>query len=335
MSRLKKVVISFILSYSLIILSVPSHMVSAITSSPFSFVILSQYKATVDIGEEIYILAITSNGKQATWKSSNSKVAAVNTYGIITAKKAGTALITAKITNAEASCLVSVNKTHILISKTNATIEHGETLRLTATTSNGSAITWKSSKKSIATVDEYGKVTGLKPGETAITATADGSTATCILTIKQPEVQLNKASLVLFRGQTYKLSADVSSGVNPTWKTNKKSVVTVDLSGTVKAVKNGTAIITATVDGVSKTCEITVQKPEITLSQAEITIKKGETATITASVSSGNKPTWSTSNSNITTINSNGEIKALAKGKAYVYAAEDGTKVRCTVIVTE
>jgi uncharacterized protein YjdB len=254
---------------------------------------------------------------------------------MVTAKKAGTAVITAKMKNAEASCRVTVNKTKITISQTSASIERNEILTLTAVTSNHSPVTWKSSKKSIATVDEYGNVTGLKPGQTSITATADGSTAVCSLTVKLPTLNLNKTSITLYRGQTFKFSATVSSNVNPTWKTNKKSVAIVDATGTVTAMKNGAAIITATVDGVSKTCEIIVQKPEITLSVTEIKLKKGEKVTITATVSSNNLPTWSTSNSNILSINSKGEIKALAKGKAYVYATEDGTKVRCTVIVTE
>ena len=335
MSHIKKVIFSILLCFSVISFSVPAPAVSALTSSSFSFIILSQYKAIADIGDELYIIAISSTGKSVTWKSSDSKIASVNTYGIVTTKKAGIAIITAKIKNAEASCQVIVNKTKVSINKTSATIEHGETLRLSATTSNGSPVTWMSSKKSIATIDEYGKVSGLKPGETVISAKADGSYATCMLTVKLPTVQLNKTSVTLYRGQTYRLSATVSSVVRPTWKTNKKSISIVDATGTVTAIKNGTAIITATVDGVSKTCEITVQKPEITLSTSELTLKKGAISSLTASVSSGNTPAWSSSNSNLVSVNSYGDITALLKGKAYIYAAEDGTKVRCRVIVTE
>jgi uncharacterized protein YjdB len=335
MTKSIKTILSILLCLSISILFNPAQAVSALTSDSLSFVVLSQYKATLDIGDEIYILAITSSGKQAAWKSSNSKIASVNTYGIITAKKAGSAVITAKIKNAEASCYVTVNKTKITLDKTAASMEHGESLKLSAVTSNGSPVTWKSKKTSIATVDEYGKVTGMKPGEAIITAAADGSTASCTITVRLPEVRLNQSSATLYRGQTAKLAADVSSGITPKWKTNKKSVVIVDATGTVTAVKNGTAVITATVDGVSKSCEIIVQKPEIILSTCEIKLKTGEKAAITASVSSNNQPVWTISNSNVISVNSKGEITALAKGKAYVYASEDGTKVRCTVLVTE
>lgn len=335
MPHIKKVLLSVIVSISIIFLTVPNKTVYALSSSSIAFIILSQYECEADIGDEIYLLALTSNGKLPTWKSSDSKVASVNTYGVITAKKGGKATITAKIKNAEASCEITVHKTVVKLSATSASLERGEKLKLSASTSNGSTVTWKSSKKSIASIDEYGTITTLKPGETVLTATADGYSATCKLTVKSPTIKINKTSIQLYRGQTFKLSATVSSNVAPTWKSNKKSVATIDETGTITALKHGTTIITATVDGVSKTCEVTVKKPDIILSALELNLVKGASTTITASVSSGNLPEWSTSNSNIVTITSKGVIKAIQKGTAYIYASEDGTKVRCKVKVTE
>jgi uncharacterized protein YjdB len=127
----------------------------------------------------------------------------------------------------------------------------------------------------------------------------------------------------------------VSSGIEPTWKTNKKSVAVINPDGTITAIKNGTATITATVDRVSVTCEVIVNKPEINLSASELTIKVGNTALLSAYVSSGNYPEWSSSNSNVATVNSIGKITGIKKGRAYIYAKEDGTKVRCTVYVTD
>ena len=51
----------------------------------------------------------TTDSKAVTWKSSNSAVASVS-YGKVTAKKAGTAVITAKVGKFSASCTISVNK---------------------------------------------------------------------------------------------------------------------------------------------------------------------------------------------------------------------------------
>lgn len=335
MSPFKKLVQSLLLCFSVIITTIPIHTVSVQASESLALIILSNYKTTVDIGDEFHLLAITSNGKLPTWKSSNSKIASVNTYGKVTAKKAGTAKITAKIKNAEASCKVTVNKTKITISRASASIERNETLKLSATTSNHSDVTWKSSKKSVATIDEYGTVTGIKPGETTITASADGTSATCKVRVKLPKVKLNKTKIKLYRGHSCQLSATVSSGVDPTWRTNKKSVAVVDETGTITAIKHGTATITAKVDGVEKRCEVIVEQPVIKLSSTELTLKEGKTKKITASVSSRNSVLWSTSNPNVATVDSYGTITALKKGRAYIYASEDGVKIRCTVYVTK
>jgi uncharacterized protein YjdB len=334
MSHTKKFV-SILLCFILIISSFPLQNACATTSDSFTFIVLTKYKATADIGNEFYIYAFTSTGDMPTWKSSNTKVAAVNTYGKVTARKSGTATITAKIKNAEASCKVTVNKTQISISKTIASIERGETLHLSAATSNNSKVSWKSSRKSIATIDENGIVTGIKPGQTIITAAADSSSTTCKISVKYPAITLSKTSIRLYRGQTSKLSATVSSGFSPVWKTDKKSIAAIDESGTITAIKNGTATITATVDGVSKSCKVIVEKPVITLSSYTLNLKKGTTTAITANVSSGISPQWSSSNSRIANVDTHGKVTALKKGTAYIYASEDGVKIMCTVHVTE
>lgn len=308
-------------------------MTAKAASNEFSYVLLSSYEEVLDIGDEFYLLAWTSNKKKPTWKSSDSKIASVNTYGLVTAKRAGTVRITAKISGAEMSCKVKVNKTVITLDKKNLSLERNDSVKLTALTSNGSNIIWKSSKKSVALVDEAGQVLALKPGEALLTASADGTSVTCKVTVKQPKVILNKTSVTLYRGQTVKLSATVSSNVAPTWKSNKKSVAFIDENGTVTAVKHGTAVITAKVDGTSRICQITVEQPEITLSDTELNLNVGETIQLQAKVSSNNPVTWSVSNQNIASISNDGKVIAYKKGTCYVYAAEDGVKVKCVVHV--
>lgn len=335
MSYIKKFWLSVLLCFSIFVISAPIQTISVKASSSISFILLSKYKNTLNIEEEFYLVAVTSTGKKATFKSSDSKIASVNTYGKVLAKKAGTVSITAKIKDAEATCKVTVSPTEVTIKNKYTYLERGDTLKVYATTSNGSKVTWKSSKNSVATIDETGLVTCIKPGEAIITATANGSSATCVVTVKPPTVTLNKTKVTLYRGQTSVLKATISSIAKPTWKTNKKSVAIVDENGLITAMKNGIAIITCTVDGVASTCEVVVDKPNITLNSYEVNLKLGETYNMTATVSSGNKVIWSTSNQNIINIDANGKITGLQKGKAYIYAAEDGTKVRCTVLVTE
>lgn len=302
-------------------------------SSNLGFVVLNMYTKTMKIGDECYLIAVTSNGKKPTFTSGNSKVASVNTYGKITAKKAGTAKITARIKNGEASCTVKVTKTAIRLNVNSISLENGYTARLTAKTSNGHPVIFRSSKRSIATVDETGLITAKKPGTTTITAKADQTSVSCRVTVRKPVVSLNRRSATLYRRQQVCLSVKSTSKSKPVWKSNKKSVATVDDSGTVTAVKNGTAIISATVDGISKTCEITVKKPTVTFEHKELTLAVGKKKTVKVSVSSGNKPVFSSSNTCIATVNENGLVTAHETGKAYIYAAEDGVKSRMRIIV--
>lgn len=229
-------------------------------STNFKFVLLSDFSHTLDIGDQFYLAAITSNGKKPTFRSSCSSVASVNTYGKITAKKAGTAVITAKISGAEASCKITVRKTSIKLNKSSVSMENGKSIRLTAKTSNGSKVKWKVDKKSIVSINENGVVTAKKPGTATITATADKTSVTCRITVKKPTVQLKSTSLTLHSGQWYPFTATVSSGKSPTWKSSKKSIAVIDDTGMIYAVKPGVTVITAKVDGVEKNCIVTVEK---------------------------------------------------------------------------
>ena len=170
--------------------SVFSAPLTADAASP-ALVILSRYHATLKIGDSFTLAGIASNGKWVRFKSSKSAVASVNTYGRVTAKKAGTCTITGKVAGGEASCKITVTKTIITLSTASITMENGAQVTLKGQTSNRSPISWKSQKSSVAEIDENGKISAKKPGETTITAKADGTKKTCHVTVKKPKVTLN------------------------------------------------------------------------------------------------------------------------------------------------
>lgn len=306
---------------------------TVLASDGYEFVVLSQFEKTMSIGDTFYLIAITSNGKKPRFSSSSSAVASVNTYGMVTAKKAGSATITVKIRGGEASCRIIVNKTQITLSAAKISLENGTSETLTASASTGHPVTFRSSKPSIASIDENGVILAKKPGEAVIIASADKTSVSCKITVKKPSVSLSGRSASLYRGETVRLSAASTSKSKVKWKSSKKSVAAVDENGKVTAIKNGKAVITATVDGISKTCQITVKKPEIYFSEDSITLRIGECRTKKASISSKNKPEYSSSNDNVASVDQNGTIRAKSAGKAYIYAKEDGAKARLTVIV--
>lgn len=134
-------------------------------------------------------------------------------------------------------------------------------------------ITWESSDTTVATVNEYGTVSGLKIGKTTITATRGEETDTCIVNVVygsisiggQYDDNISNLNLILNEHDTEKLKATVEDdkyeaveGATITWSSSNESIVTVDQKGTIKGLKAGTATITATAAGVSDTCEVTV-----------------------------------------------------------------------------
>ena len=137
--------------------------------------------------------------KTVKWSSSNEAVAAVDSNGKVTAKKAGTAVITATSSNGKsASCTVTVKQKEIAItgislnkSTTSLTEGESETLTATITPSNATGdktVKWSSSNGAVAAVDSNGKVTAKKAGTAVITATSsNGKTAGCTVTVKQKD----------------------------------------------------------------------------------------------------------------------------------------------------
>ena len=137
--------------------------------------------------------------KTVKWSSSNAEVAAVDSNGKVTAKKAGTAVITATSSNRKtASCTVTVKQkeiaiTGISLNKSTTSITEGESETLTATISPSNTtldktVKWSSSNTAVASIDSAGKVTAKKAGTAVITATSsNGKTASCTVTVKQKD----------------------------------------------------------------------------------------------------------------------------------------------------
>jgi uncharacterized protein YjdB len=213
-------------------------------------------------------------------------------------------------------------------------MENGSSFTLRATTSNGSEVTWKSSKSSVVTVEDNGYIEAKKPGSATITASADGSKQTCKITVKKPKVTLNETSVKLYRNQTFRLEAKVSSGLTPSFSSQKGSIASVNEKGVITAYKHGSTRIYVKIDGITRTCEVTVMSPEITLTPSKTTLKKGQTLVLQATVSSGIAPVFSSSKKSVATVDTKGKVTAVGKGTCYIYASEDGTKESCKITVS-
>lgn len=229
---------------------------------------------------------LASETNDVEWSSSKEAVATVDN-GVVTAKKAGSAVITAKVGAVTATCKVTVRQ-HVTSVKLNAkskVLYNGKatTLKATVSPSNASnkAVTWKTSNSKVATVNAKGIVTAKKPGYAYITVTTKDSkkTARCKVTVKAQKatkvtVNVKKSISLQKKGKSVNIKATVSPSNTYnkaiTVSNSKKKVVKVSASKirsgkTVKvtALKKGSSNIKFTAaDGSRKstTVKVTVKK---------------------------------------------------------------------------
>lgn len=223
-----------------------------------------------------------------TWETSSRNVATVDN-GKVTAVGPGTATITAKAGDQEATCEVKVSAQEmpaasITVAPTKLSLIVGESNTLAAATvPEGQAVSWTSSDDKIAAVSG-GKVTAVAKGTATITASVNGTELKCEVTVKSPS--LNKGSLSIGVKKTSTLSVnDLASGATVSWSSSKATVATVSSSGTVTGKASGKATITATITYADKstrslTCSVTVTSgtDDITYS-----VKAGEAVNLSRS----------------------------------------------------
>lgn len=167
--------------------------------------------------------------------------------------------------------------TSVTLAPETLSIEEGKTAGLTATISPANAsdqqFSWDVEDTEIASVYGYTSetktVTALKKGQTQITVTVDGQTASCTVTvtprtISVESITLNKTQLSLVKGATETLAATVlpttATDKAVTWKSSDTAVATVK-DGIVTAVAAGNATITAKAGEKTATCVVTVTNP--------------------------------------------------------------------------
>ena len=186
------------------------------------------------------------------------------------------------------------------------------------------------------------------------TKVSDGKTSDTKADQKVTTLVLSPEKISLEPGKTQKIT--VKSGLEksdpaPKWSSSNEKVATVDKEGTVKAIAEGKAIITATVTPTTETnkaitaskkegkCEVTVSRPntadsDVALDVTDTKIEPGKTKKIT--VKSGGDVTWTSSDNSIATVDEKGNVTAKKEGKVTITATSKNNKnkkSKCEVVV--
>lgn len=333
-----------------------------VISVPVESLTLDKESATLKIGETLKINATVmpaeSTDKSVYWISQNESVATVDEDGVVTALKAGSATILAFAGQCGASCEITVvgtPVTGVTLNKTDISLHVGETEVLNAIITPEDAsdktVSWSSSDKKVAHVDNNGRVLATSIGTSIITVeTADGGyTAQCRVTVEPVHVEsvaLDYTRLTLRVEESKTLTAIVyptnATDKSCTWKSSDESIATVN-DGVVTGVRLGSAVITViTNDGAHKAeCQVTVDKTHVEsiyLNYSEATIGPGESLYIDAFIEPYNATdksvTWTSSNPSVAKVK-DGIVTGVDPGTVTITATtnDGGLTAECIVRV--
>lgn len=332
-------------------------------NQPVISVTLDYTDITIKINESFRLTAEVNpddaTNKELWWSTSNATVATVDETGMVKAVGSGQATIIVQSADSGVIdvCNVTVYQpvTDVSISSTAISVRKGTIFWLNATANPEGAlnktIIWSSSDESIATVDQTGMVTTLAPGKVIITATSQdsGVNAKCEVEVTEPVtgISLNFTEATIYTGEKIVVIPTITpldaDNKRVTYVSSDPSVAVVDENGVVTGVSGGSTIILVTTEerGLVASCKITVYEfvTSVTIDDDSKYINYGVTKRLKAIVkpdTATNKGvTWSSSNSNVITVDDRGKITAVGYGSAIITAtAADGSGVYDELVLT-
>lgn len=340
-------------------------------------VAINRENVSLEVGEtfELFadVLSASTENAEVYWLSEDSSIVTVDN-GVLTGVSEGETYVVANYMEGE---LVYSSKCKVIVTSKAVEVESidiiqekivmklNDTVLLQINVLPEDAkltdLVFISDDSTIASVNKDGYINAISEGTTSImVSTKDGSLTDSITivvnktgTLVVEPVSLNLIGLSdgLIVGGTskviYELKPDNVTNTNLTWYSTDPSVATVD-NGVVTGVKAGKCTIVATTDNnISSKLEVTVESSDIPVSSVvingdtSIEMKVGGTRLLKYSISPENatnkKVKFTTSNSDVVYVDSNGIIAAIGKGNAVVtITTEDGSKTAIVnILVTD
>lgn len=310
---------------------------------------------------------------QVDWDSSDINVVTIDLNGEATALNEGNSTISAQFQGATSNSTLltvtnaTIDSIQVVLNAGNGSLAMGSSVQFKAqavlsdnsTLDVSNQVAWFSSDQTKVTINAQGLATGVAVGSSTISASLNGvNSAGTLLTVTNAtlsQIQVTPPSLTLAKGSKGQLTAiatysdsssqDISGQV--VWNSSDIGVATINLTGEVTAVTNGSATLTASQGGVtSNGAGLTVTNAsvdQIDLSATASTLAAGTKTQLTAiaNYSDGTSQditgqvSWSSSDNNVATVNTSGQVTAVAPGSAVITGSFGGqTSSPLTITVT-
>ena len=306
------------------------------------------------------------SGRVIVWAISDPAVAAVSATGLVTATSPNTAPTTVIATSEGVQGAAAITVALVPVSAVAVTIaqpglQPGQTSQATAVTRDsvgglltGRVIAWQSSNANVATVSASGLLSAVAPGSANITATSEGVSASAPVTVTLIPVAFVAVSIdkpqvfVLQTAQVTSVTRDannnVLSGRLTSWTSSDVNIATVSSTGVVTGRGPGTATITGTSEGIRGTVQVTVTLAPVafvSVAVNSVSLLVGQTtqaAAITSdaanNVVTGRAVVFSTSNTNVATVDQFGVVTAVGAGAVNIIATSEGQSGFVTIVVS-
>ncbi|WP_051108724.1 Ig-like domain-containing protein [Paenibacillus daejeonensis] len=290
--------------------------------------------------------------KDVVWSLTGQSEEGVATLedGVVTPLKEGTALITVTTVDGgftssaklvvKSSLIPVTGVTLVELEEEQYTLTEGGFVSLVANVLPSDAtdpeVEWSSSNENVVKVSDNGTVTAIGLGQATITVkTLDGGfEASADFTVVRPATGVTvspEMETLAVGGPSVTLTATVtptgSTNGAVTWTSNDSTIATVNSAGVVTPVSQGTATITATTQGgLTATAQITVVQlvSGIVVNPSTLSLDEQASDLLTATVAPVNATnpavTWTTSDPEVATVDSNGLVTAVNKGTATITA---------------
>lgn len=319
-------------------------------------IIVTPESCLIGVGEkmklEAQVLPENTTDKSVEWTSSDPSIVTVDEKGRITGVSVGNAVVTCTAmdgSGAEAYCEVEVCQkiTDIRLDNTYLDMVVGDTATVSGWIYPSDAtygVTWTSDDPTIAIVDQNGKVTALKAGDTNVRATAQdesGVESVCVVHVRNPvpitNITVSESEIVMVPGESRTVSftilpAGYTDGY--VWTSDNPVVASVNqTNGLITANALGTANISIFADsGRSASIKVYV----VGLSKTSLSLQQYTSTIISLEVYGASQSDldvrWYSDNERIAEVQ-NGRIIGKALGTTYVYAVVNGRRLQCRVTV--